>query len=86
MPWFVYVLRSIGYGRYYVGSSERPASRLEEHNRGKVNSTKAYLPWEICYLEEHPSRVEACRRERYIKGRKSRAWIESQLLGKDTGS
>jgi len=66
MPYYVYVLRSVASGRHYVGSSDEPASRLKDHNRGKVNSTKAYLPWEIVHLEEYPSRPEACARERFI--------------------
>jgi putative endonuclease len=81
----VYVLRSIPKGRYYVGSAEDPTVRLGEHNRGRVDSTRAHRPWEIAYVEEYATRSEACARERYIKAQKSRVWIETELLSKGMG-
>jgi putative endonuclease len=85
VPYFLYVLRSIRTGRCYVGSAEDPAFRLGEHNQGKVDSTRAYRPWEIVHLEEYETRSEAYARERYVKRQKSRMWIETKLLGKDSG-
>ena len=85
MPCFVYVLESARIRRYYTGSSEKPELRLEEHNLGKVDSTRAYRPWRIVRLEQYETRSEACARERYIKARKSRAWIENELLRKNAG-
>jgi putative endonuclease len=85
MSCFVYILESLQTGRYYTGSSEKPETRLDEHNLGKVDSTKASGPWRIVHLEEYETRSEACERERYIKSRKSRAWIEKELLRKNVG-
>ena len=81
MPYFLYVLRSVPTGRYYIGSAEDPAFRLGEHNWGKVGSTKAYRPWELVHLEEYATRSEAYARERYVKRQKSRTWIERDLIG-----
>jgi putative endonuclease len=85
MPHFLYILRSVQRGRYYIGSAEDPEFRLGEHNQGKVDSTRAYRPWEIIYLEEYETRSQAYARERYVKAQKSRVWIETELLGKDSG-
>jgi putative endonuclease len=86
MACYLYVLRSVGTGRFYVGSAEDVEVRLSEHNRGKVDSTKAYRPWEVVYREEHATRSGAMAREREIKGKKSRRWIEYHLLaGEVTG-
>jgi hypothetical protein len=48
----VYILKSLIDGSHYVGMSDNPVRRLEEHNRGKVTSTKAKIPWEKIYEEE----------------------------------
>jgi len=52
------------------------ASRLMRHNAGKVLSTKAYAPWILCYEEKYPTKSEASRREREIKAKKSRKYLE----------
>ena len=44
MEWYVYVIKSDVNGRLYKGMTQDVKSRLETHNRGKVSSTKAYLP------------------------------------------
>jgi len=54
--------------------------RLQEHNNGRTPSTRGRHPWELYYAEEYPTRGEAARRERQIKGMKSRSQIE-QLAG-----
>ncbi|MGD8307718.1 MAG: GIY-YIG nuclease family protein, partial [Ignavibacteria bacterium] len=58
---FVYILQSKKFNRYYIGHSAALDKRLSEHNRGKVRSTKPYLPWEIVYFEEYPTKSEAYR-------------------------
>jgi putative endonuclease len=68
---YVYIIHSMATGRYYIGSTEEWAKRLAEHNRGKVRSTKAYVPWETVLLEEYPNRTEARKRELQIKRFKS---------------
>jgi putative endonuclease len=33
--------------------------RLKEHNSGNVKSTKAFIPWELVFQEEHETRIKA---------------------------
>ena len=77
---YVYVLRSEPTGRYYIGYSQFPDQRLAEHNSGKVKSTRNFRPWKKIYTETFPSEVLAIRREREIKSKKSRIYIEA-LIG-----
>jgi len=75
MSYFVYILRSLKDGSYYVGSTKELRSRLERHNQGRSNYTKSKRPWELIYYEEFPNRSCAMKRETEIKGRKSREFI-----------
>ncbi len=77
--WFVYVLQSERNGRYYVGSRDNTARRLEEHNTGKTPATRYLVPWRIVYTQEFANRLEARQREMEIKRWKSRTYLERTL-------
>ena len=74
--YFVYILYSKNYDRYYVGHCENISIRLARHNNKGVPSTKFYIPWEFVYGEEFNSRSVASARESEIKKKKSRKYIE----------
>ncbi len=80
IAYFVYILQSDSNGKFYIGSTGDLEKRLAQHNAGYSKSTKAGVPWTLRRVEEYPTLVEACKRERQIKKMKSRKWIES-LLG-----
>ena len=67
----VYILKSQVKERYYIGHTKDLEVRLADHNRGKVKSTKAYMPWFVIYTEDHKSKSEAFKREMQIKKYKS---------------
>ena len=77
---YVYILESVPSGRFYIGYSENPDRRLVEHNSGKVKSTRPYRPWKKIYAEQYLTEIEAIRREREIKSKKSRQYI-LELIG-----
>ena len=64
---FVYILKSIRDNKYYTGSTNNIERRLEEHNLGKVKSTKFRIPLELIYLEKFNSYKEARNREFFFK-------------------
>ncbi|MBW6457840.1 MAG: GIY-YIG nuclease family protein [FCB group bacterium] len=74
--YFTYILYSKTSDRYYVGYTSDLSKRLEKHNDGNSRSTKSGIPWEIIYHEEFELKTEAQARERAIKKRKSRKYIE----------
>ena len=76
MKYYVYILKSEQFCRYYIGTTHDLKLRLERHNSGRTVSTKRYVPWEIKYVEEYEDKRDALRREREIKRRKSRVYIE----------
>ncbi len=76
---YVYILRSLKSGRFYVGISERPDERLSEHNRGQTRSTRGRGPWEKVWSEGHGDLASARLRELEIKAWKSRPKIELLL-------
>jgi len=80
--YFVYILYSKNFDRYYIGQCEDLSARLIRHNAKIVLSTKAYTPWEMVYSESYETRSEATSREKEIKNKKSRKYIESLLTRK----
>ena len=79
MEFFTYILRSTKSGKYYVGQSENLKTRVVDHNKGKVKSTKSERPWELVYFESYNTRSKAYNREQEIKKMKSRKYIETLI-------
>jgi len=79
MPVFVYILRSLKDGTYYVGSAQDVDSRIKHHNQVGTQYTKQKRPWELVYTEEHPDRSSAMQREYAIKKHGGRQFIESLI-------
>ena len=67
MPYFTYIIRC-NDGTFYTGWTDDVNKRLGAHNSGVGSRyTRARLPVELIYKEEHASKSEAMRRERAIK-------------------
>jgi len=75
LKYFLYVLRSVPAGKYYIGIAADVAKRLHEHNTKRGRWTSAFQPWELFGTEEYPDRATAARRERFLK---SRAGIQAR--------
>ena len=72
--WFyVYLLKtkrrlcSSLMGGIYIGCTSNLNNRLEEHEEGKVHSTKKMLPIELIYFKAFRSRKAAFERETRLK-------------------
>ncbi len=78
---YIYIIYSESADRHYVGHTNEPARRLEEHNTVIKNShTFKFRPWvsKACF-EVSESSAEARRLENYIKRMKSRKLIEKLI-------
>lgn len=64
---FVYAIKSLERNYIYVGMTDNPERRFEEHNSGKGRATKPYAPFRMIFLEKVGSREAARRREKYLK-------------------
>ena len=65
--YYTYILLSECRKKTYTGCTDNIQRRLEEHNRGKVKSSRAYRPYSLLYLETYELLMQACQRERYFK-------------------
>ncbi len=82
MKFTVYILHSLLADKYYVGHTDNLERRLSEHNSGKTRYTsQTGSDWEVKYTEEFSSRSDAMKREKEIKSRKSRRYIEELIAG-----
>lgn len=63
----VYALKSLTRKYIYVGMTNNVERRLHEHNNGENNSTKAYRPFKMIFSERFQTRVEARKKEIYLK-------------------
>jgi putative endonuclease len=76
---FVYILKSLKDGRYYIGSTHDVGLRLQQHNAGRQAATRYRRPFELVYVESHSEAAAAHKRELYIKSQKSRHFIEDLI-------
>ncbi len=58
MNFAVYAIRA-NNGRIYIGQTENIAHRLDAHNRGVVQSTKADRPWSWIKSENFETREQS---------------------------
>jgi len=65
--YFVYILYSEKFEKFYVGQTNNIESRLEKHNKGLVNSTMPYIPYCLMFVIQKASRSEAMVLEKKIK-------------------
>ncbi|MFH1387148.1 MAG: GIY-YIG nuclease family protein [bacterium] len=76
---YTYVLHSLSFDCYYVGSTGNLEKRIQEHNSGLSRFTKGRKPWELVYKEEFPTRGEAMKREKFFKSGQGRELIKEKL-------
>ena len=75
-----YVLYSQNFDRIYIGLTNNLERRFKEHNAERNKSTKAYCPWEIVHTEKFETRIEARKREKYLKSYRGRKYIRDTVL------
>ena len=63
----VYAIKSIVKNYIYVGLTDNLDRRFSEHEKGYEKTTKSYRPFKIIYTEVFKTRVEARKKEKYLK-------------------
>jgi putative endonuclease len=74
----VYAIKSLVDGRIYVGFTKNLQRRLDEHNNGRVRSTKFYVPWVIIYTEPALDRLSARLKEKKLKSGSGKEFLKRQ--------
>jgi len=65
--YYVYILKSIIRDIIYIGFTIDLKNRFKEHNDGKSNFTRKYMPWRLVYYEAYNSQKDAIEREKQLK-------------------
>jgi len=76
---YIYIIKSISSGKYYIGCTDNINRRLSEHNSSQSKYTRKKGPWMLKYTEQYTTLSEARMRELKIKGWKKRKSIEKLI-------
>ncbi|OGI17633.1 MAG: excinuclease ABC subunit C [Candidatus Moranbacteria bacterium RIFCSPHIGHO2_02_FULL_40_12b] len=76
---YVYVLKSDKDKKNYVGYAKNLKLRFEEHQKGRVASTKERRPLKLIYYEACLNQQDATHREKYLKTYHGKMFIARRL-------
>jgi putative endonuclease len=82
---YVYVLSSAEDGQFYTGCTGDLRKRFQQHNDGKVSSTKDRRPFVLIYYEACLNEQDAFRREKYLKTTYGKRYIRVRCKNYFTG-
>ena len=85
MYYYVYVLQSDKDRNFYVGHTNNLRERVKQHNNGKVLATRNRMPLKLVYFEASLDRMDATKREKYLKTAWGKRYIKSRLGNYLTG-
>lgn len=78
---YLYVIISKKKKWFYIGSTKNLRLRFNEHNSGKVKSTKFYKPFELIYYEAYNTYALTRKRELELKKNGQQKEILFRKLG-----
>jgi len=79
MYYFIYILKSLKDNNLYTGYTSDLKKRVEEHNSGKVISTKSRIPLKLIYFEGCLNQKDATHREKYLKTSWGKRYLKERL-------
>ena len=77
--YYVYVLFSGKDNQLYKGFTPNLKFRVESHDNGLVKATKFRRPLKLIHYEAYLNRIDAKRRELFLKGGKGHNELKIQL-------
>jgi putative endonuclease len=77
---YVYILQSLKNKRLYVGFTANLRDRFNEHEKGKVSSTKNIRPLILIYYEAYRAEKDARIREKFLKTGQGREFIKKNII------
>ena len=83
--YYTYVLHSKKDGKLYTGYTKDLELRFEQHEKGKVESTKNRRPFKLIYYESCLIQVDALKREKYLKTHYGKMFLKNRLKSYFTG-
>lgn len=82
---YTYILKSDKDGKMYTGFTKNLKLRFDEHQKGKVDSTKDRRPLKLIYYEACLNQVDATHREKYLKTHHGKSFIKNRVKSYLTG-
>ncbi len=80
MSYTLYILYSAKLDKYYVGfTGDLLKERIRRHNSNHKGFTGGIGDWVVKYTENYADKLTALSREKEIKSKKSRMYIESLI-------
>ena len=76
MSFYLYIIYSPSLDQYYVGQTHNLSDRLFRHKNSGSKSTQKVSDWTLVFSEQYLTRSEAILREKEIKRKKCRRYIE----------
>ena len=83
--YFTYVLQSELDKLFYTGYTKDIELRIEQHQKGLVESTKNRLPLKLIYYEACLNQRDAIHREKYLKTHYGKMFLKNRLKSYLTG-
>ena len=77
---YVYSISSLGRNYIYVGLTDNVERRFSEHQSGKNKTTQPYRPFEIILIEKFTTRLDARKREKFLKTGIGKEYIKRKVL------
>ncbi|PJA86818.1 MAG: excinuclease ABC subunit C [Candidatus Moranbacteria bacterium CG_4_9_14_3_um_filter_42_9] len=76
---YVYLLESLLDFSWYIGYSSDLRKRFLSHRNGENKATKHKRPWKLIYYETYCNRLDAKKREIFLKSGSGRKFLKRQL-------
>jgi putative endonuclease len=83
--YYTYVLLSLKDEKFYTGFTKNLKLRFDEHQKGKVESTKDRRPLKLIYYEACLNQQDATHREKYLKTYHGKSFIRKRVKSYLTG-
>ena len=78
--YYIYILKSLKSGKFYIGWSTDLRKRLREYNSSQSLATKSGIPWELEFYASFKTKKLAKGFELYLKSGSGKAFAYKRLL------
>ncbi|MDP2930539.1 MAG: GIY-YIG nuclease family protein [bacterium] len=85
MFYYVYILKSNKDKKFYTGYTNNLKLRFEQHQKGRIDSTKNRRPFKLIYYEACLNQQDATHREKYLKTHHGKTFLRKRLKSYLTG-
>lgn len=67
MAYYIYILYTEKFDKFYIGQTNDVFDRLKRHNGGTEKATKPFIPWKMLWFTAKATRAEAMQLEKKLK-------------------